>query len=970
MRSIRAAILTLVTSVGLLLTNAVHAVETQYQYDALGRLIEVTRPDGTVTNYTLDPAGNRTKVEEALGGATSPASINVPAISLTGSYTVTWSGGTGPVTTYELWESTTSNFTVQTRVFSGPGTSASISGHGNGTFYYRVRGCSGSACTPYRTGANGVAVTVPPGTPASITIPASNNTGGYTITWGSATGTMTAYQLLESTSSNFAGEVGVYSGTALTFAVSSKPSGTFYYRVRACNGAACSAPREGGNPIVVTIPPGMPGSISVPGTSSTGAFTVSWGTATGTITAYQLYEANNASFTGETLVNNSTATSFDVSGKGNGTFYYRVRACNAAQCSSHRTGSNGAVVTLPPSAPASLGVPSTNNTGSYTISWGAAAGTLTAYELYEATNASFSGETRVYDSTGTSAALSGRGNGTYYYRLRACNVGSCSGYAPGANSVLVTLPPGAPISITVPGSTAGTSFTVNWGAAASGNVTAYQLYESTSASFSPQTQVYSGGGTSTSLSGRTSNTYYYRVRACNSGECGGYTSGTTGIVVDLIAPSAPGTPSFSIVGTAVTASYGPASDNVGVTAYEYRLNGAASWSAAGSSSTGLSGLTHNTGYTFDVRARDGVGNAGSPSSGSFTTGPPIPGSPTGLAFNQIADCAWSASWSATTHATYYRFADTQASESNVPGTSTTVNCPTGNPQANKPNWIRACNATGCGGQVYFGAPSDITPPTTPGTPQFSSVTSNSATVTWTASFDFSGIANYQYNIGSGWVTIGSVANVALTGLNPTTNYTFQVRAIDAAGLTGSASSASFSTPAAPDVTPPSAPGTITMGTITSTTAPASWVAASDNVGVTGYEYRLNGAATWTNLGLVLSTNIAVTGGTNYTLEVRARDGAGNLGSAASRTFSTPAAIPVKPTGLNRWNPSQGSWYATWGSVSGATFYRFLNNAGNQTDTPSTNIEYQCPWEDCPSNRPKSVRACNGSGCSSEADFAP
>src|SRR5690606_31970432 len=149
----------------------------------------------------------------------------------------------------------------------------------------------------------------------------------------------------------------------------------------------------------------------------------------------------------------------------------------------------------------------------------------------------------------------------------------------------------------------------------------------------------------------------------------------------------------------------------------------------------------------------------------------------------------------------------------------------------------------------------------------------------------SGIANYQYNTGAGWQTIGSTPNVSLTGLNPSTSYTFQVRAKDNANLTGSASSASFNTPAAPDTTAPSAPGAITMGTITSSTAPASWSHATDNVGVTGYEFRLNGASTWTDLGYVTSASIAVTGGTNYTLEIRALDGAGNRGTAASKTFS-------------------------------------------------------------------------------------
>ena len=756
------------------------AATTTYEYDALGRLRQVTHDNGNVTTYTLDAAGNRTLIEE-LAPQTAPASISVPTTSLTGSYSISWSAG-GTVAKYELFESTSASFSAQTRVFSGPGTSASISGHGNGTFYYRVRGCNGSACTTYRTGANGVVVTVPPGAPPSITVPPTNNTGNYSISWTTSSGTLTAYELFESSNSDFSGESKVYTGTALSKSYTAKPSGT------------------------------------------------------------------------------------------------------------------------------------------------------------------------------------------YYYRVRACNLGACSSYAPGGSQAIITVPPGAVPSVAVPASSAASSYTIQWGAA-SGTVTAYELYESSSPSFSSQTLANSGTTTNALLSGRSSATYYYRVRACNFAECSGYASATNGILVDLLAPSAPGTPSFTVNGTNVTATFAAATDNLGVAGYEYSLNGSSTWTASGSLTTiSMSGFASSTLYAFQVRARDGVGTAGNSSSGSFTTGPPIPGVPTGLSFNLVADCAWSANWSATTHATYYRFADTQVVERDVSGTSTTVNCPTGNSAGNKPKWVKACNATGCGGQADFGAPIDVTPPTTPGAPQFSSVTSNSATVSWGASFDLSGIANYEYNIGAGWVTVGSTPNVSLTGLAASTNYNFQVRARDNASLTGNASSAPFSTPAAPDTTPPTAPVNLVMGTVTSTSAPASWGHASDNVGVTGYEFRLNGAITWTNLGYVTAANIPVAGGINYTLEVRARDGAGNTGPAASRTFSTPPPIPDAPTGLARWNPAPGAWSASWTHVQGSTSYIFTDNAGGQATQPWNTINYQCTPGDCPANRPKWVQACNSSGCGGKTNF--
>ncbi len=65
----------------------------------------------------------------------------------------------------------------------------------------------------------------------------------------------------------------------------------------------------------------------------------------------------------------------------------------------------------------------------------------------------------------------------------------------------------------------------------------------------------------------------------------------------------------------------------------------------------------------------------------------------------------------------------------------------------------------------------------------------------------------------------------------------------------------------------------------------SWGAASDNVGVTGYSYRLNGGS-WISIGNVLSVNLSgLAGGiASYTFDVRAQDAAGNPGPAATLVF--------------------------------------------------------------------------------------
>lgn len=146
------------------------------------------------------------------------------------------------------------------------------------------------------------------------------------------------------------------------------------------------------------------------------------------------------------------------------------------------------------------------------------------------------------------------------------------------------------------------------------------------------------------------------------------------------------------------------------------------------------------------------------------------------------------------------------------------------------------------------------------------------------------------------------------------------------------------TPAPVDTTPPSAPGTPTISNITGTSATATWTAATDNVGVAGYDYRLNAGA-WQSVGNVLTTNLAnLVPATNYTINLRARDAAGNLGPASSGTFSTPDSVPPTVPGNVSASSTVStrvnvSWTASTDNVA-VTGYKVFRNGG-QIGTSAT-----------------------------------
>jgi hypothetical protein len=145
-----------------------------------------------------------------------------------------------------------------------------------------------------------------------------------------------------------------------------------------------------------------------------------------------------------TVPNTIGTTSKAYSGKTANTYYYKIDSWDGeSQTWSTDEGPVSVLVTAP-STPTPTG-PGTDGDGVYTISWGAVAG-ASSYELQEKLN---SGSwTTIHNAAGTSKARSGLGNGTWYYRVRACSAVGCSSYS-GTLTVIVAITPGVPPSVNV-----------------------------------------------------------------------------------------------------------------------------------------------------------------------------------------------------------------------------------------------------------------------------------------------------------------------------------------------------------------------------------------------------------------------------------------------------------------------------------------------------------------------------------------
>ena len=234
---------------------------------------------------------------------------------------------------------------------------------------------------------------------------------------------------------------------------------------------------------------------------------------------------------------------------------------------------------------------------------------------------------------------------------------------------------------------------------------------------------------------------------------------------------------------------------------------------------------------------------------------------------------------------------------------------------------------------------DTTPPSMPTALTTSAVGQTSLTLSWNPSSDNTGVTGYRTYLNGNQVGTSAATSYGYSNLSCATTYTLGVAAVDAAGNVSGIATLAKQTAACSDTTPPSAPGTLTGTAAASTEIDLSWGAATDNVGVTGYQiWRCQGAGCTTYSQLTQTTGSATTykdlspaPATTYSYQVRALDAAGNTGPYSNTTSATTAAATSGLVAAYSFNEGSGT---TVGDASGTG-----NNGTTSNTTWSASGKY-------------------------------
>ena len=486
-----------------------------------------------------------------------------------------------------------------------------------------------------------------------------------------------------------------------------------------------------------------------------------------------------------------------------------------------------------PSAPAVSG----ETASSVTVSWTAPANpgsAITGYDVQYRVSGAASWTDAGYSGTGLTLTLTGLTAGTdYQVQVRATNAegtGAWSATAIGTTTATVA-------ANVAPTFTSGATFTVAENETAVGTVVAMDSdaddritgYTLTGGADRAQFSITSAGALTFNTApdyesptdADTDNVYVVEVEA-TSGAGERVMTATQAITVTVTdqseVPSAPPAPVISsITATGFTVTWtAPANPGSAITDYDvqYRVSGAASWTDAGHSGTGLTltltGLTASTDYEVQVRATNAEGpGAWSATATATTTAVNVAPTFTSGAMFTVAENETAVGtvvatdsdagdtvtgYALTGGADRAQFSITSAGAltfDTAPDYESPADADTDNA------YVVVVEATSGAGERVMTATQAITvtvtdqseTPSAPSAPAISGETASSVTVSWTAPANpGSAITGYdvQYRVSgaASWTDAGHSGtglSLTLTGLTASTDYEVQVRASNAEG---------------------------------------------------------------------------------------------------------------------------------------------------------------------------------------------
>jgi fibronectin type 3 domain-containing protein len=688
--------------------------------------------------------------------------------------------------------------------------------------------------------------------------------------------------------------------------------GPYSYTVRAIDAAQnLSDPSNTASATVAdTTKPTAPANLQA--TAGAGQVALSWQASTDNVgvTGYRVFRG-----TTQIASLGAAARSHSDTGLAPGPYSYTVRAIDAAQNLSDP--SNTASATVPdtdsPTVPQNL-TATLSGSKNVDLRWDTSTDNVgvTAYQVYRGAQ-----EIANLGATATSYRDTNVPPGSHSYKVRALDAaGNASAFSGMASATVPdTTKPTAPANLDA--TVNGTSrVDLTWEESTDDvAVAAYWVYRD-------------GAHVDTVNSGTSYSdvvlpgSYTYEVRAVDTASNLSDPSNSDTVTVtpvDLEAPTAPQNLTADAVGGGqADLTWDASSDNVGVTGYRIYRNGQAV--ATIGPATSYSDTVAPGDYSYVVRALDAAGHESQPSNLAPVTVPDTedPTPPASLTATAVSpsqiDVAWEAAADNVAVTSYQVYRDDTLLATIDPATaySDSVIAP-----ATHKYEVRALDAAGnvsafSNSDTATVEVPDTEPPLPPGNLTAAQTSADHVDLSWDPAVDNQGVTAYRvYRDGELLATLGTATSHRDTTVAPGP-HSYEVKAADGAeNLSEASNSADINVI---DTQRPTTPAALTATPVGASRIDLAWEAATDGVGVTGYEiYRDD--APLTTIGPSTTYSDPVLAPATHKYEVRALDAAGNVSafsnSVTASVYPPDTEAPTIPANVRASGSGTGTVEVTW-----------------------------------------------------------